>query len=182
MPKGVLLRTFKLSFLFVYSSARKKRLDNVDKVIWILPFLAVFDVVSTLYLESLGYSLTLYETGLFARFFVSVGLFYFSIPIYLLIIAGFAYVFWYIKNRKLDSSNLFDKAIFLMLVGVTCYFCMRLTDAFIGNLSLPYLVTRETSRFSIALLVYLSTAFTLSVYLWRDVVTWVMASGDKTGK
>lgn len=157
-------------------------MDNVDKVIWVLPFLGVLDVISTLYLESLGYSLTLYESGPFARFFVSVGLFYFCIPVYLLIIAGFSYVFWYIKNRKLDSSNLFDKAIFLMLVGVTCYFCMRLTDAFIGNLSLPYLIRRGTSRLSIALLVYLSTAFSLGVYLWRDVASWVMPNEDKKGK
>lgn len=182
MPKGVFLRTFKLSLLFFIHKARKKQLDNVDKVTWVLPLLGVFDVISTLYLESIGYSLTLYEASPFARFFVSVGLFYFCIPVYLLIIAGFAYLFWYVKNRKLDSSNLFDKAIFLMLVGVTCYFYMRLTDAFIGNLSLPYLVTSGTSRFSIALLVYLSTAFTLSVYLWRDVVKWVMASEDKKGK
>jgi len=161
---------------------REKQLDNVDKVIWVLPFLGVLDVVSTLYLESLGYSLALYEVGLFARFFISFGLFYFCIPVYLLIIVGFAYVLWYIKNRKLNSSNRFDKVIFLMLVGVTCYVYMRLTDAFIGNLFLLYLVARGTSRFSVTLLIYLSTAFTLSVYLWGEVITWVMANGDKKEK
>jgi len=31
--------------------------DNVDNVIWGFPFLGVLDVISTLYVESLGYSL-----------------------------------------------------------------------------------------------------------------------------
>jgi hypothetical protein len=156
-------------------------LDNVDKVIWVLPFLGVLDVISTLYVESLGYSLSLYEAGLFARFFVVAGLIYFYIPVYVLIIVGLAYVLWYIKNRKLDSFNLLDKIIFLFLVGVTCYVYLRLTDAFIGNLFLPYFIARGISRFSVAVLIYLSTAFTLSLYLWRDVVEWVMADGNKKG-
>jgi len=130
MSKGVRLRIFKLSFLF---TAWEKQLDNIDKVIWILPFLGVLDVTSTLYVESLGYSLALCEPGFFARFFVVAGLIYFYIPAYLLIIVGLAYALWYIKNRKLDSSNFFDKIIFLFLVGVACYVYMRLTDAFIGN-------------------------------------------------
>jgi len=156
-------------------------LDNVDTVIWILPFLGILDVISTLYVESLGYSLAFYEAGLFARFFVSVGLIYFYIPVYLLIIVGLAYVLWYIKNRKLDSSNLFDKIVFLFLVGVTCYVYMRLTDAFIGNLFLPYFIARGISRLSVAWLIYLSTAFTLSLCLWRDVIEWVKTDGNKEG-
>jgi len=49
-------------------------LDGVDKIIWVLPFLSVLDVISTLYVESSGCSLELYEAGFFAGYFVGVGL------------------------------------------------------------------------------------------------------------
>jgi len=156
-----------------------KCLDSVDKVIWVLPFLAVLDVSSTLYVESLGYSLELYEVGFLASFFVGAGLTYFYIIIYLLIIIGFAYVLWYIKNKELNPSRFFDKIVFLLLVGVACYIYMRLTAAFIGNFLLPYIVSGRTSWVLVAFLAYLSTAFALSIYLWQDVVTWVRASGNK---
>lgn len=154
-------------------------MDSVDKVIWILPFLGVLDVISALYAESLGYSLVPYEIGLSARFFASIGLFYFYIPIYLLIIVGIAYILWYIKNRKLSPSDLFDKVVFLFLVGITCYLYMQLTVAFIGNFFLPYFVDGKISWSSVALLAILSTAFTLAYYLWRDVLTWLKTSENK---
>lgn len=154
-------------------------MDNVDKVIWVLPLLGVLDVLSTLYVESLGYPLMLHEVGFFARLFVSAGLTYVYMVIYLLSISVFAYVLWFIKNKKLSSSSFFDKIIFLLLVGVACYIYMRLTEAFIGNFLLPYFISGKVSWFSITLLTYLSTAFTLSLYLWRDVVMWVKANGNK---
>ncbi|MGB9778124.1 MAG: hypothetical protein ACPLW8_01855 [Candidatus Bathyarchaeales archaeon] len=156
-----------------------KKLDNVDKIIWVSPFLGVLDVVSTLYVESLGYSLSQYEVGLLAKIFVSAGLTYLYIPVYLLILSGFAYVLWYIKNRKLDSSRFFDKILFLFLVGTACYVYMQITVAFIGNLLLPYRVSGRISWSSINLLIYLSTAFTLTMYLWRDVMLWVKSNGIK---
>lgn len=161
------------------SCGGKAGLDSIDKVIWVLPFLAILDVISTLYVANLGYSLELYETGVFARFFVSVGLVYFYIPFYLLVISALAYVLWYIKNRKLNPTSLIDKGIFLFLVGGACYVYMRLTEAFIGNFLLPHFIAGEISRFSVVLLIYLSTAFTLILYLWKDVVKWVKANDSE---
>lgn len=166
------------SYLFIQST-EEKRLDRVDKIIWVLPFLGVLDVLSTLYAEGLGYPLALYEAGSFARSFASVGLTYVYIVIYLLSMSAFAYVLWFIKNKKLDSSLLFDKVIFLLLVGVACYIYMRLTAAFIGNFSLPYFVAGRVSWFSVSVLTYLSTAFSLTLYLWRDVGMWVKANDSK---
>lgn len=154
-------------------------MDNIDKVICVLPLLGILDISSTLYTESLGYPLELYEVGYLARFFVGTGLTYFYIPIYLLIIVGFSYVLWHIKNKKLDRPRFLDKIIFLLIVGVACYIYMRLTAAFIGNFFLPYIVSGQTSWFLITLLAYLSTAFALSIYLWQDVLMWVKASGNK---
>jgi hypothetical protein len=104
-------------------------LDSVDKIIWILPFLSILDVISTLYVESLGYSSVLYEAGFFARYFVGAGLTCVYIVIYLSSVSIVAYVLWYIKNKKLNSSVFFDKVIFLILVGVACYIYVRLTVA-----------------------------------------------------
>lgn len=154
-------------------------MDNVDKVIWVLPFLGLLDVISTLYAEGLGYSLALYEVGFFARYFVGAGLAYIYIVIYLLGISMVAYVLWYIKNKKLDCSLFFDKIIFLFLVGVTCYIYIRLTVAFVGNFLLRFFVSGRVSWFLVTLLTYLSTASTLGFYLWRDVVAMVRANGGE---
>jgi len=154
-------------------------LDSVDKIICVLPFLSVLDVIYTSYVESLGYSLALYEAGFFAGYFVGAGLTYLYIVIYLSGVSVVAYVLWYIKNKKLNSSVFFDKIIFLLLVGVACYIYVRLTIAFVGNFMLPYFVSRRAYWFSINLLVYLSTAFILFFYLWRDVVDWVRGNGGE---
>jgi len=154
-------------------------LDNVDKIIWVLPVLAFLDVFSTLYIQSLGYSLAQYESGAVARIFINAGLIYVYIVIYPLVIIGMAYVLWYIKNKKLDSSYLLDRVVFLLLIGVTCFIYIRLTAAFIGNFLVTYFVSGKTSPFSVALLTYISIAFTLTIYLWRNVLTWVKSHGEK---
>lgn len=156
-----------------------KCLDSVDRVIWILPFLGVLDVASTLYAESLGYSLLIYEAGGVARFFVEAGLTYVYVAIYLLGLCVFSYGLWYIKNRKLNSSNSLDKIVFLLLVGVACYAYMRLTVAFTINFLLPYSRTMYIPFSMITVIVYLSTAFTLALYLWRDVATWVTQNANE---
>lgn len=130
-------------------------------------------------MESLGYSLALYEIGFFARYFVEADLTYVYIVIYLLSVSVVACLLWYIKNKKLDSSLFFDKIIFLLLVGVACYIYIRLTVTFVGNLLLPSFVDGRISRFLVNLLIYLSTAFTLGFYLWRDVIAWVRANGGE---
>lgn len=101
----------------------------------------------------------LHEAGFFAGYFVGAGLTYVYIVMYLSSVSIVAYVLWYIKNKKLNSSVFFDKVFFL--VGVACYVYVRLTVAFVGNFMLPYFVSGRASWFSINLLVYLSTAFTL---------------------
>lgn len=156
-----------------------KRLDNVDKVIWVLPLLASLDVTSTLYAESLGYSLLIYEAGGVARFFVEAGLTYVYVIIYLLGICLFSYCLWYTKNKKLNSSNLLDRIVFLLLVGVACYTYMRLTVAFTINFLLPYSRTMQIPFFWITVIVYLSAAFTLALYLWQDVIRWVTQNANK---
>jgi hypothetical protein len=154
-------------------------LDSVDKVIWVLPFLAALDVISTLYVESLGYPLISHEAGLFAGFFVKAGMVYVYAPIYLLLIIGFSYVFWYIKNKKLDPSNPVDKAVFMLLVVAACVIYVNLTAAFIVNFLLPSIFSRGISEAYIKVLIYLSSAFSLGLYLWHDVVVWVKSNGGE---
>lgn len=150
--KVLIPRTFKLSFPSYLKCMKWCILDSVDKTIWILSFLSILDVISTLYVESLGYSLVLYETGFFAGYFVGAGLTYVYIVMYLSSVSIVAYVLWYIKNKKLNSSVFFDKVIFLFLVGVACYIYVRLTVAFVGNFMLPYFVSRGFLSFRLTCL------------------------------
>jgi hypothetical protein len=160
---------------------RGRSLDSVDKIIWVLPVLAVLDVVSTFYVDSLGYSIAYYEQGFFASFFVQAGLIfaYVYAVVYVLIIFGISYVLWYIKNKKLKSTDAFDKAIFLVLVGVTCFIYVRLTVAFITNFFLPNILERGIDLFWLDMVVSLASLFTLVYYMWYDVVGWVRSNGAR---
>ncbi|MGQ9529932.1 MAG: hypothetical protein ACUVQX_04595 [Candidatus Bathycorpusculaceae bacterium] len=90
-------------------------MDNVDKVICISPFLGVLDIISTLNVESLGYLLSEYEVGPLARIFVSAGLTYLYISVYLLILGAFAYILWYIKIGSLTLLELLTKSFSFFL-------------------------------------------------------------------
>jgi len=90
--KLLLPRALKLSFPSYLKCMRWCILDSVDKIVWVLPFLSVLDVISTLYVETLGYSLALYEVGFFAGYFVGAGLTYVYVVIYLLGVSVVAYV------------------------------------------------------------------------------------------
>jgi putative Mn2+ efflux pump MntP len=154
-------------------------LDSVDRVIWILPVLAVLDVASTLYVEGLGFPLISHEAGFFAGFFVRAGLVYVYIPLYLLLIIGVCYILWFIKNKKLDSSNQVDKVFFVLLVLAACFIYVNLTAAFIVNFLLPSIVSRGIDEVYINLLIYASSAFSLGLYLWGDVVVWVKGPDEE---
>ena len=153
-------------------------MDSVDWVIGILPFLAVLDVASTLYVQSQG-NPSLHEVGFFAVFFAKAGLLYVYIPVYLLIFIGLAYFLWYIKNKELNSSRAVDKVIFLFLVVVACFVYMSLTATFIGNFFLPSIVSRGINWFTLEVVIYVSTAFSLGLYIWRDVVAWVKRDEER---
>jgi len=105
-----------------------------------------------------------------ARIFVVAGLTYAYAVAYILIITGFAYALWYVKNRKLRSSRLVDRFLFLIVVGAAGYICVRLTVTFVGNLSLPYVLTSALNWFVLNLVVYSATITALVFYLWNDVI------------
>jgi len=159
-------------------------LDAVDKAIWILPLLALLDVISTFYVESLGYSLQYYEQGFFASFFVRAGSIYLYLyaVIYLFITVGIACVLWYIKNKELKRSQMLDKLFFLVLIGFVFYVYLRLTAAFAVNFLLPTILSRGISLFWLIMIIYLSSAVSLGMYLQRAVVTWVKPNDDKKEK
>jgi O-antigen/teichoic acid export membrane protein len=147
-------------------------LDSVDKVILVLPLLAGLDVASTLYVQSQG-NPSFHEVGLFAGFFAKSGLLYVYIPVYLLMIIGLAYFLWYIRNKELDTSRTVDKFVFLFLVIAACFVYVSLTATFIGNFFLPSIVSRGLDFFTIQMVIYVSTTFSLAFYIWHDVLTWI---------
>jgi hypothetical protein len=147
---------------------------------WVLPFLALLDIISTFYAAGQGYSLGPYEGGSFSTFFVAGSIYgYVFAVIYMLIIVGVAYLLWHIKNRVLKPSSTFDKGLFIFVVIVTVYLYARLTAAFLLGFFLPELVSRGTSIPLLAVLIYSFSVLSLSIYLWRTVLSWVKTDGSK---
>jgi hypothetical protein len=170
------------SFLHLYESGSEERcLDEVDNVIWILPFLALLDIVSTFYATGQGYSLGPYEGWSFFNFFVVGGSVYGYLyaVIYMLIIVGIAYLLWHIKNKVLEPSRAFDKGLFIILLVVVVYIYAMLTAAFLLNFFLPEIVTRGVSLFMLTAVIYLGAVLSLGFYLWSAAVSWVRSGGSK---
>ena len=145
-------------------------LSRLDKVILVLPVLGVFDVISTLYVGYLGYSLEKYEAGFLAGFFARHGLLYLYIPVYLGILVGMAWVVLHIK-RKLSPSALLDKVVFLLLVGVVCFMYARLFGTILMNILL--FSDGKVSGGIVRVVVYLFTIGYVVVLVWQDVVDWM---------
>lgn len=148
-------------------------MDSVDYTICVLPVLAALDVVSTLYVASLGVSLFYYEAGFFARLAVLSGLIGVYAVVYVLIVVGFAYFLWRVKNRMLNPLDFGDKLLFLSLVCAVCYVYITLTVVVIGNFFLPHIVRRGISVFSFNAVVYFGSALGLFFFLYGDVVVWL---------
>jgi hypothetical protein len=150
-------------------------LDRVNKVILFLPFWALLDVASTLYTESRGYSLALYEVGLFARFFVHAGLTHVYAVAYFLIVAGFACFFWFAKNRVLTPSHVFDRVLFVLLVCGLGYMYVVFASTIVGNLFLPSVLERHISSSAIFAVVAAGTIVCLAFYVRHDVMLYLKA-------
>jgi len=153
-------------------------LDSVDKIIWILPFLAIMDVISTFYVQSRNFDLNQYEVGFFARLALLSGVIYVYAVIYVLIIFGFSYALWYIK-KKLTPSQVFDKIIFVLLVAVTAYIYVTISATFIVNFFLPAIVERNINWYSVVLVTYAVTLGSLIFYVGQDVMVWLRSKGEQ---
>jgi hypothetical protein len=154
-------------------------MDSVDKAFWVLPMLGILDVISTLYMRSLGYHPKVLEVGFFARISEASGLVYGFAALYVLGLIALAYVLWYVKGKWLDLQHSADKAVFLLLVVALGVLYVGVTAAFAGNLLLPYVTEGSVSQPVMTLVLYLSTAFSLGLYIWRDVVGWLRTSEAK---
>ena len=153
-------------------------------MIWVLPFLALLDIISTFYVAGQGYSLGFYEGGSFSIFFVGGGSIYsyFYAVIYMLVVAGLAYLLWHIKNKVLEPSRAFDKALFVIVVVVTVYIYASLTVAFLLNFFLPEIITRGISIPMLTVVIYGGSIVSLGIYLWRAILSWVRSGESKRAK
>jgi hypothetical protein len=156
-------------------------LDEVDNVIWILPFLALLDIVSTFYAAGQGYSLGFYQGGSFSSFFAAAGSVYEYLyaVIYMLIIIGIAYLLWYAKNKVLEPSRAFEKPLFIVVVLVAVYVYARLTAAFLLSFFLPEIITRGISLPMLTVVIYAGSVVSLGIYLWDTVFSRVRSGGSK---
>lgn len=155
-------------------------MDEVDNVIWVLPFLAFLDVLSTFYAAGQGYVLGASEGGSFSSFFVAGSIDgYLYALIYMLVMVGISHLLWHIKTKVIKPPSRFDKALFVAVVVVTVYVYARLTAAFLLGFFLPEIQSRGISIPLLAILIYAFSVLSLAVYLWRAVVSWVTANGSK---
>jgi hypothetical protein len=175
---GLRLRAFHASLHIVLG---EECLDEVDKAVWVLPFLALLDAVSSFYIGSLGYPSQFYERGSFASLFLQSGLMYVYLyaVIYLFIMVGVAYVLWYIKNRELKPSRMLDKVFFLVLIGVVFHIYLKLTATLAVNFLLPSILNRRPNMFWLTVTIYVSSALGLGSYKRQAVLSWVKPHDKK---
>ncbi|MGA9387877.1 MAG: hypothetical protein WBV70_03520 [Candidatus Bathyarchaeia archaeon] len=159
-------------------------MDEVDKAVWVLPFLALLVAVSSFYVGSLGYPSQFYERGFFASLFLQSGPMYMYLyaVICLFIMVGVAYVLWYIKNRELKSSRMLDKVFFLVLIGVVFCIYLRLTATLAVNFLLPSILNRRLNMLRLTAIIYVSSALGLGGYPRQAVLTWVKPHDRKEKK
>jgi len=142
------------------------KLSRLDRVILILPVLGILDVLSTFFAAWRGYSLHLYEVGVFASYFAQKGLLHLYVFIYLGILVGVAGVLLFIK-REVNTDRFFDELLLLLLVGVICLIEARLTSVIVSNLLLG--LGQFTLLKRLNWLIYLSVFVTILAYTWDEL-------------
>jgi len=149
-------------------------LDSVDKVVVVLPFLAILDVVAALYVKSLGDPFAQYKVGLFAKFPSGIDLIslYIYVVAYLIAMFGLAIALLYLKDR-LESSNDLGRLGLLAVAGIACFLYVVLSEGLIVNFFLRSILDRGIDLFWLTGVVYFAAAFSVGFYVWRDLVAWV---------
>lgn len=142
------------------------KLSNLDKVILLLPVMGVFDVLSTFFAAWQGYSLYIYEVGLFASYFAQRGLLILYVFVYLGILSGMAALLFFIK-RDVSTSESHDELVLLLLV-TTIY----LLEAVLANVIVSNFLVASGSLAPIGglrWLIYLSVFVTILAYTWDEL-------------
>lgn len=152
-------------------------MDNIDKVLCILPFFAILDVISVLYVKSLGDPFATYRLSLFADFLSSTDLIsiYIHVVVYLIVMFGLPIVLLYVKGGFGASSALGRVGLFTVatIAGVLYVF---LSEGFIVNFFLRSVLGRGIDLFWLTTVVYLAAAFSVVFYIWNDLVSWVRSA------
>lgn len=154
-------------------------MDSVDKVLCVLPFLAVLDVIAALYAKGLGTPYSWHDVGLFASYLFTTSqiYLYMHVFVYLIVAFGIVTVLLYVKSR-LDSSRVVGRLGLLAIVGIAAVVYVVLSEGFIINFLLQPIIDRGIDLFWLAAIVYSAAAFSVGFYVWHDVILWVR-SNDK---
>ncbi|MDH5447953.1 MAG: hypothetical protein OEY24_06035 [Candidatus Bathyarchaeota archaeon] len=136
------------------------KLSKLDWVILVLPFLGIFDVLSTFFVAWRGYPIYLYETGLFASYFAQEGLLHFYVFVYLGILSGIAAVLLFIK-REISTGMFYDELLLLLLVAMICFIEAFLTGVIVSNILLGL---GRLSLDGLLWLIYLSVFVAILMY------------------
>ncbi len=155
-------------------------MDSVDKVVVVLPFLAILDVVAALYVKSLGDPFAKNKVGLFANFLSGIDLIslYIYVVAYLIVMFGLAIALLYLKDR-LESSSDLGRLGLLAVAGIAGFLYVVLSEGLIVNFFLRSILDRGIDLFWLTGVVYFAAAFSVGFYVWHDLVAWVRPADAK---
>lgn len=147
-------------------------MDKIDFLIFLLPLFGVFDVASTLYADSLGYSLLTYEAGFFAQYFLQRGLLSFYIVFYVAILACMSFAFFYIK-RHLRPHLALDTAVFFLLIAAVFYAEARLTGVVLSNFMFRAVLYEPFYQNTLVLLGSASFLICAFLFVFDELLVWL---------
>ena len=142
------------------------KFSKLDWVILILPVLGIFDVLSTFIVVWRGYSLYLYEVGVFASYFAQIGLLHLYVFVYLGVLSGMSAMLLFIK-REISTGIFYDDLLLLLLVAAICLVEAFLTGVVVSNFLLG--LGRFTPLGTLKWLIYLSVFAAILTYTWDEL-------------
>lgn len=141
------------------------KLSKLERVIFYMPVLGVFDVMSTFFAELQGYPIHIYEVGLFASYFSQRGLLPLYIFAYLGILSGIAALLVFIK-RDVSTGALFDELVLLLVVVAVGLIEGVLASAVVSN---SMIAMGKLMPPSLRWLIYLSVFVAILSYTWDEL-------------
>jgi hypothetical protein len=131
-----------------------------------IPLLGVFDVLSTFFAAWQGYSIHLYEVGLFASYFAQRGLLPLYVFAYLGILSGMAAFFIFLK-REVSTGFFLDGLLLLLLVVAVGLIESVLASVVVSNFMLA--LGRPMPPL-LRWLIYLSVFVIILSYSWDELL------------
>ena len=141
------------------------KLSRLERVIAYLPVLGVFDVLSTFFADWQGYSINVYEVGLFASYFSQRGLLSLYVFAYIGTLSGTGALLILIK-RDVSKGFFLDDLVLLLLVTAVGLIEAVLTSVIVSNFMIAL---GKLMPSGLRWLIYLSVFAVILSYTWDEL-------------